>query len=698
MIPHIMNHISKRENIIDFMVDWCWTFDPRNANLGVPTSIPWIPWQQQVDFLEWVYNMYVNGERALADKSRDQGVTWLMCVFFLQEWRWVPGFAGGIGSNKLDNVDKRGNPDSIFEKLRALMSGLPSWWLPDGFIEKKHDKIGELFNPENNASISGQGGRDIGRGGRRSAYFVDEAASLDFPEEADNALSQNTNFQLDLSTPKGMNHFGQKRHSKQYVGKVFSFDWRNDPRKDQNWYDHEVATLDPVAVAQEIDRDYHASVDGLFIEPKWIRAAIELKLEVKGVCGSGLDVAAGGKNKSSLCIRRGPLFKTFPFSLANGIDLVHKTFGLAEEAGAEYMNFDEIGVGWAVESAADRSEMDYSFPHYGIRGGDTPSDREYPEFRNKRGPEVFYNKRAEDWYNLSIRFKKTYERVVEKKDHPDDECISIENNPELIAQLASPMKMHTDTGKIKCESKEQMLKRGVKSPDEADSMVLANSPADGGFVHAVSGYNDISPVYKSFEISNKPARQRTLHFGAVCLADNLEVHAVYAFWNEVQGHLYIHDESIFEQPMAANIAGELAMKMNMTTHEVERLMGNDDMHAEERRSLMREVNDKLYDLVGQVQNVKIRRPRKYDPMGSLAVLQELVNRQKITVHTNCRVLHRQMANRRLNKGKLKERGCFEGLLMIVSELKQVVPIEEVLKYMEYTTHLKESLDSKKENP
>ncbi len=54
-----------------------------------------------------------------------------------------------------------------------------------------------------------------------------------------------------------------------------------------------------------------------------------------------------------------------------------------------------------------------------------------------------------------------------------DELISIPDHPELIAQLSLPLHFYTETGKIQIESKKDMQKRGVASPDFADALVLA---------------------------------------------------------------------------------------------------------------------------------------------------------------------------------------------------------------------------------
>ena len=93
---------------------------------------------------------------------------------------------------------------------------------------------------------------------------------------------------------------------KRWGGKtdVFIFDWRDDPRKDQAWYDKQCRQFDPVTVAQEIDRDYSASVHGIVIPGAWVRAAIDardkLQLPPSGQRGLALDVADEGTDKNAL--------------------------------------------------------------------------------------------------------------------------------------------------------------------------------------------------------------------------------------------------------------------------------------------------------------------------------------------------------------------------------------------------------------
>jgi len=51
----VLQHVSIREMIIDWCVDWCFTFDPRLPAAGLPSTLPWIPWPQQIEFVQWFY-------------------------------------------------------------------------------------------------------------------------------------------------------------------------------------------------------------------------------------------------------------------------------------------------------------------------------------------------------------------------------------------------------------------------------------------------------------------------------------------------------------------------------------------------------------------------------------------------------------------------------------------------------------------
>jgi phage terminase large subunit len=460
---------------------WAWTFDPRLLAQGLPAFIPFDLFPRQEDYIRWLKEREAGQEQGLVEKSRDAGVSWIDAGYAVHGYLFRPGFVCGFGSRKLELVDTIGDPDSIFEKIRILLRNLPAWMMPAGFSWKVHDNFCKLIHPSTGATLNGEGGDDIGRGGRASLYFVDEAAFLARASKVDAALSQTSNVLIWVSTPNGP---GNQFYKKRFGGKiaVFIFDWREDPRKDDAWYEKQKATLDPVVLAQEVDRDYSASIEGICIPAQWVKAAVEfrewlkaekgIELPVRGPKVAGLDIAEEGKNKSVFIERQGPQVEwPSAFPQANTTQTAWKARDEALARKIETINYDVIGVGVGVKGTWDSSEAPLPFTAVPINGGSSPTETIWPG--GKTSADLFLNLRAELWWRLRLRFEKTYEVRQGIGEHPLDECISLPNCAELIADLSLPLAESTETGKIRIESKAKMAQRGVKSPDYADALVYA---------------------------------------------------------------------------------------------------------------------------------------------------------------------------------------------------------------------------------
>src|SRR6185437_5449430 len=272
-------------NYADFINDWGLTFDPRNAERNLPTLIPFILFPKQRDWIDYVVRKWRAQEPGLCEKSRDAGVSWLAMALSCTLCLFNDGVVIGVGSRKTIYVDKVGEHKPLLPKARMFMEHLPPEFRGDWQAWRDAPNMRIAF-PSTGSLISGEGGDDIGRGDRTSIYFVDEAAHLEHPEKVDASLSQTTNCRIDMSSVRGMaNPFARKR----WGGKieVFIFDWHDDPRKDDAWYAKQCETLDPVVVAQEIDRDYAASVKGVVIPGAWVRSAIGAKRKL-GIAPSGI--------------------------------------------------------------------------------------------------------------------------------------------------------------------------------------------------------------------------------------------------------------------------------------------------------------------------------------------------------------------------------------------------------------------------
>jgi hypothetical protein len=492
-----------RSNPVAFIQDWLRTYDPRNMSRPF---MPFILFERQKEYIYWLLDRMQSSENGLVEKSRDMGISYLSCGFAVWAWRFWPGVKIGFGSNKEVKVDRLGDMDSLFEKLRTMILDLPAEFLPVGYKHREHSHFMKLINPETLASITGEAGVNIGRGGRTTMYFVDESAHLEQPDKIDAALSANTNIRIDVSSVNGMgNPFYRRRHNGSTP--VFVFDWKQDPRKDQAWYDQKAKELEPHILAQEIDRDYTASVEGICIPGKWVLAAQEINdfIDVPGsnIGRGGLDVGAGGTGKSSFVSRFGPLVrKPVSWGDPNTTVTAIKSVELAKAVGVEAVYYDTVGVGKGVSStlaldptvdaegsehigeggslqrrAALNAGKKLKIPTYGVNTGQEPTHGIWPD--GKRSRDKFVNLKAELWWIMRDRFQKTYEVVqyLKKKEdghmHPLDELIVLPKDAFTLASQLSQVKvLSSQGGKLIMESKKQLESRGVKSPDEAEALSL----------------------------------------------------------------------------------------------------------------------------------------------------------------------------------------------------------------------------------
>lgn len=462
---------SKRDLFL-WIENFVWTFDPRR----MPASpvIPFHLFPRQRQYLEWRIERRLNRDNGICEKSRDSGMSWLNICHQVHCWLFESNFRGAFGSRKEDLVDRKGDPDSIFEKIRMLLRHLPKWMLPQDFDWEKHDNFKRLINPNNGSVITGESGDDCGRGGRTAFYDWDEVAFTERPLLVEAALSNNTNCIFYTSSANGHNFFYQKV-SNAPIECRFRFHWKDDPRKDESWYKDQQVKFDPVIVASEVDIDYGASVEGIYIPAEWVQAAVDLIVPMTGERIAALDVATTGKNLNVLGWRQGAMIGIV--EAWNGIDTTQTAFKVRElmvTHGLKHLNFDACGVGSGVSGTLN-SIQELEFTYLPLQSAGRPSDTYWPGERIT-SKEKFHNARAEWWGFLHERFKKTYDVVHDQGDWPLDELISIPNNPALITQISQPKRKWTGSGKMLIESKDEMRNRGIGSPDHADMLAYLMAP------------------------------------------------------------------------------------------------------------------------------------------------------------------------------------------------------------------------------
>ncbi len=277
--PDICPTPIEYENGCFFFFDWfLWTYNPRFVDA------PWVPfilYDFQKDVIRWlmanIFRTQGSIERAnlCIEKSRDMGISWLICGFFL----WFLLFLNGnflIGSRKEEEVDKKGDLDTPFEKIRQMFYFLPPYLVPAKFNAREHDKERLFINPNGGQIVGEASCPDFGRGGRNLLVWMDEIQSWEYGNAAWKSCSQSTSCRLAVGTSDGMDNMLFELRDQQH-GRVDvkSLIWRLHPTKaaglylDSNnkwtspWYAECVETMSAEDVAAEIDIEYDKSARGV---------------------------------------------------------------------------------------------------------------------------------------------------------------------------------------------------------------------------------------------------------------------------------------------------------------------------------------------------------------------------------------------------------------------------------------------------
>ena len=159
----------------------------------------------------------------------------------------------------------------------------------------------------------------------------------------------------------------------------------------------------------------------------------------------GVDVARFGDDKSVLCARRGQRVVAIKsFGRIDTMRVAGETALMARELGAEAIFVDEGGLGAGV---VDRLR-ELNAPVQGIQFG-----------RKAPHPTRFVNLRSEIFWELR--------RLI------NDHLIALPDDEELAAQLLSLRYDVSSSGQVVMESKRELRKKKLPSPDRADALALA---------------------------------------------------------------------------------------------------------------------------------------------------------------------------------------------------------------------------------
>lgn len=206
--------------------------------------------------------------------------------------------------------------------------------------------------------------------------------------------------------------------------------------------------ISDAAYRQEFECDFTASSDDIFIPLSVVEPAIDRQYDRSVYYGApvilGIDVARFGDDSTEVFLRQGLISKHL--RSVKDADLMTLAGLITQDINTyspSAVFVDEVGIGAGV---VDRLKQLGFKKIIGVNAGSKPL---------KSG--AYRNKRAEMWGAMR-------NWLLDGGAIPKDSL--------LAAQLSTPMYSFDEANRVKLEKKEDIKKRGLKSPDKADALAL----------------------------------------------------------------------------------------------------------------------------------------------------------------------------------------------------------------------------------
>lgn len=230
------------------------------------------------------------------------------------------------------------------------------------------------------------------------------------------------------------------------------------------------------------------------IKRSWVSAAIDahikLGFEPSGTKTLGYDVADAGEDKNATVGAHGSVLQSVDEWKGGEDELLKsctRAYGQAKVAKAKVI-YDAIGVGASAGAKFDELNKhpdninvpDIEYAKFVAGSGVIDPDKEYePDVTNK---DMFANVKAQAWWDVARRLKNVKDAIENGTVYDPSDLISISSAigetyiEQLKTELSTPRQDRDSAGKVKVESKADLKKRGIDSPNVADAAIMALSP------------------------------------------------------------------------------------------------------------------------------------------------------------------------------------------------------------------------------
>lgn len=290
-----------------------------------------------------------------------------------------------------------------------------------------------------------------------------------------------------LATDFVYRHFILKKHPHTIIRKI---NYTENPFVSRT-------TLDEIAACRAASEDDFRHVylgepraddENAVIKRAHIIAAIgareKLGIEPVGRRRIGFDVADSGNDQCALVYAHGPFVSWADLWPAGEDELLASTARAFNAAGQRNsdITYDSIGVGAAVGAMLNdlgtQRKIQVAHNKFNAGSGVFRPDAFYkPQTRNK---DHFANLKAQAWWLVADRFRNTYNAIHKGEIFKPDELIFLDPGmphlDRLIDELTMPLRDVDGAGRVKVESKQDLAKRNIASPNLADAFIMAFAP------------------------------------------------------------------------------------------------------------------------------------------------------------------------------------------------------------------------------
>ena len=229
------------------------------------------------------------------------------------------------------------------------------------------------------------------------------------------------------------------------------------------------------------------------IPAKWVRAAVDihkkLGIDTDGHKQLGFDVSGGGADANATALVEGQVLTNLQeFRQSDPTSASHDAFKIAVEHSVNAFIYDGIGVGSGTgQTVAEDNFNNTTSKGLGKNGIVVESFNAAAAVENphatdagnsKKNKDNFLNLKAQMWWKLRYMFQQCW-LASQGQPYNAESILSICSDSidadlveKLIFECSSPRREYLGS-KLRVEPKEKLLKRGIKSHNLADALVMA---------------------------------------------------------------------------------------------------------------------------------------------------------------------------------------------------------------------------------